>query len=232
MSAIQATLGQFGRRKVVPVALASAMFAAVPSHAAIVDIDGTSSNGTVVNLAAGTYTVSLSGRAEGGAYDAYSPWSSSTGCDANGANCATGYTAPFAIDFGFGTSTFTGQDGYQYGFFPTPSNTGLYETAALANAAYRSLPYSYAPLPQASDPNAYSFAPNPITFTLAANQQVRFFILDYPYNDNRDGVSLSVIAKRMGAVPEPASWTLLIIGFGFSGAALRSRRAHRLTLAG
>ena len=213
------------RSSVFGAGLAACLLAAAaPASAGIVNVSSLNGNGTTVSLAAGTYRVRLAGLANGGAYDAWSPWTFSSGCNASGANCTTGYLNAFAIDFGYGNGTFSGADGFQFGYVPQPGNSGLYETAALALAAYRTLPYSFAPLTQATDPNAYSLATTPYTFTLAAPQQVRFFVLDYPYSDNRDGFSLDVSPLRAGGVPEPATWAALILGFGVIGTALRRRR--------
>jgi len=216
-------------RMITLAAAAVGLAAATPAAAQIVNVSALNGTGTTVSLAAGTYTVSLAGIADGGAYDAWSPWGASTGCDANGANCSQGYLNAFAIDFGFGTGSFTGVDGFQFGYVPTPGNSGLYASAALALAAYRTLQYSYAPLPVASDSNAYTLAPSPYSFTLAAAQEVRFFVLDSPYGDNRDGYSVRLTAATQpGAVPEPATWAMMLAGFGMLGFALRRRPTQRV----
>ena len=43
-----------------------------------------------------------------------------------------------------------------------------------------------------------------------------------------DDLSLTGVARGVGAVPEPASWALMILGFGTMGVALRRRRAQLL----
>ena len=43
--------------------------------------------------------------------------------------------------------------------------------------------------------------------------------------DNTQFVTATIRAESTGAVPEPATWALMISGFGLAGAALRRRRA-------
>jgi len=46
--------------------------------------------------------------------------------------------------------------------------------------------------------------------------------------DNTGAVSVSVLTDGSGAVPEPASWAMMITGFGAAGTLLRRRRALAL----
>jgi hypothetical protein len=64
------------------------------------------------------------------------------------------------------------------------------------------------------------------TFTLAAPTQLAFLTEDYFPGDNAGGVSLSIAraGDAIGAVPEPATWAMMIVGFGAAGIALRRRR--------
>jgi PEP-CTERM motif len=52
----------------------------------------------------------------------------------------------------------------------------------------------------------------------------RFQAIDPSQNGGDSGVGLPVTAP----VPEPASWALMIVGFGIAGSALRRRQAERL----
>jgi PEP-CTERM motif len=55
----------------------------------------------------------------------------------------------------------------------------------------------------------------------AGGQEVGFYIFDPQTNDNRGGVSIGI-----AAVPEPATWAMMIMGFGLIGGAYRSRRTQ------
>ncbi len=190
----------------------------------IVDISALGSEGTVVALAAGTYTLSFIGKGSGGLYDAWAPWSFENGCSASGTNCINGWTNTLAVDFGVG-GVFTHENGVQYGQL-LPGDSLLYETAAQALAAFQPANLVWAPLLHATDNSAYSSAAYPISFTLAAAQSVDFFIFDNPYGDNRGGVSILLDdgISAPGGVPEPASWAMLVAGLGAVGFAMRRRR--------
>lgn len=46
------------------------------------------------------------------------------------------------------------------------------------------------------------------------------------YDNKKDGFKLSnVKVETVGAIPEPASWAMMIAGFGFAGAAIRRQKA-------
>lgn len=46
-----------------------------------------------------------------------------------------------------------------------------------------------------------------------------------------DGAPLSLTVAEAAAVPEPATWAMLTIGFGAVGAAMRGRRSVGITTA-
>lgn len=210
------------------VAAGLALTIAGPAAASsqVVDISAANGSGAIIALAAGTYTVSFIDSGQGGLYDGYSPWSSNSGCDGAGMNCNTGFVENLAMDFGHGTGAFDRVDGYQYGQKPAPGDNHIYATGAQALASIQTGDLVRATLPNARDQNAYSPTPNPITFTLGLDQSVNFFIFDDPYNDNRGGVSIRLTTPDAGGpgVPEPATWALMILGFGGVGAIARRRR--------
>ncbi|MDB5424746.1 MAG: motif putative anchor domain protein [Phenylobacterium sp.] len=53
---------------------------------------------------------------------------------------------------------------------------------------------------------------------------LQLFYWDSNNGDNTQHITASITQPRDGAVPEPATWTLLIGGFGLAGAMLRRRR--------
>lgn len=194
----------------------------------IVNISASGPAGTIVALAAGSYTIHFVDASVSGGYGGYSPWSSNSGCDGLGMNCSTGFVENLGIDFGFGAGNFNRIDGYQHGLLTEPGNNHIFATGAQAIADIEAGDIVRAPLPQANDTAAYSPIGGPISFTLAAAQDVNFFILDNPYGDNRGGVSISLDDGLSPAVPEPASWALMIGGFAMAGGVMRRRRMLRL----
>jgi len=199
---------------------AVAVLPAVAANAVIVNIGMNDRAGTTVALGAGTYVVSYAGTAGGGAYDAFNPWQNVLNCDAGGGACQNGWSDYYAIDLG-GPGGFDRTVGGAYDLDPVTVPRPFYSSAALALATYRAGPLTVAPIA--------TYTPSvpvggPVRFTLATAANVDFFIPDDKYYGHIGGVSLDVTA-----VPEPAAWTLLIAGFGLTGAALR-RRTSTLAL--
>ena len=181
------------------------------AQAAVVNIDSTSATGTTLNLSAGTYSFGAVGTAAGGAYNAYSYQASGfnpivpavSGCSATGTNCASGFRSNFTITVG-GVTT-------HYNLSGSGSSTANnFQTATQALAAFQAGPV-YQTLGNVS-------TISPLTFTLASNAAVTFAVDDDLLFDNTGGVSLNV-----AAVPEPASWAMMIVGVGLVGGALRRR---------
>ena len=54
---------------------------------------------------------------------------------------------------------------------------------------------------------------------------LELFYWDSNNGDNTEHVTASITQPGGGGVPEPATWTMLISGFGLAGAMLRRRRA-------
>lgn len=210
----------FARKVLAAAALGAGLVMATSVDAAtIVNISASNQIGATVSLAAGTYTINLIGTAQGGAYSGWSPWNANAGCDVGGSNCSQGYKDDFAIDFGHGVGNFDRVDGTNY------TDGQLWATDLQALAAFQAGPISGALLPVATlgpgNPVAY-----PITFTLASAQDVKFFAMDSAYADNRGGISLQLTTPTTPttAVPEPAGWAMMLVGFGGLGAAIRGRR--------
>ena len=74
---------------------------------------------------------------------------------------------------------------------------------------------------------AYSFD---ISTLAAGTYQLRFAQVDNQgfFNQGVDNVSIEAVA---GAVPEPASWAMMIVGFGIVGALARRRIVNRAAIA-
>ncbi len=213
---------------VAAIALMSAFvfFGQANASTQIVNISAASGAGTSVVLAAGNYTVKFIGAAGGGLYDGYSPWSSNSGCDGSGMNCSNGFVENLSIDFGHGVGNFDRIDGFAHGQLTVLGNNFIYATGAQAIAQIQTGDIVRAALPGAANLANYSATTNPISFSLLAPQSVNFFIFDDPYSDNRGGISILLDdGIGVGGVPEPATWAMMIAGFGLTGVAIRRRRA-------
>lgn len=91
----------------------------------------------------------------------------------------------------------------------------VYVRATHALATYRTGPLSFGPITTGTPSTVLTGS---IRFTMAAAATVDFVIQDSNYAGNSGGVSIDVTA-----VPEPASWSLMITSFGVVGGALRRR---------
>ncbi len=185
---------------------ACALAAPAMAGTTIINLDGRTntstdaSNAVYQNFAAGTYKVTFTQDQ----YTAFTRWNSVTGCDSAGMNCRQGWENSAIILLGSDLSDaiYLGDGGATGGYGPVETNA-YFKTAemSLASAARYSA-----------------------RFTLTEAQDVGFFIRDNPVTDNHGGVSLLV-----ASVPEPATWAMLIAGFGLVG--LAARRQRPLTVA-
>jgi PEP-CTERM motif len=96
--------------------------------------------------------------------------------------------------------------------FGTTTLTGL-------NPAQNAVNFIVGGLPAFNATNSYSFLLNTGT---ATPSQLHFGVGDGNFGDN-SGAYRITISPLAGAVPEPASWALMILGFGAVGAVLRRR---------
>jgi hypothetical protein len=149
------------------------------------------SNGFDLFLTSGTWVIGVTG---GG----WSPWNYVQGCDAQGANCHTGFHTIFYYTINGGTLTPWGVDGGQ---FETPGHSDFYQTPELA------LAHVIAPL----------------QLTITDPTTVRATIPDCCYGDNTGGLTLTV--ARVTVTPEPGVGALVAAGLGaMVGWRIRRRR--------
>lgn len=178
---------------------ALALAATSPAHAVIIDLDHTQPLSLDVAGTAGTWRITPVGIADGGTYDAFSPWNRTTGCDEQGANCSRGWKWGYTLrdEGGDIISTFKTND-LDDGWLETPA-------AALASGQ----------------------AEGPFEFSIDADQTLTFTYSDSSFGDNRGGISLDL--RRVGGgggpgVPEPAGMLLLGAGLLLMGAGRRRAR--------
>ena len=177
------------------------------SAATVVNVDGVTNaslNGSnAVSVALAAGTYKLSFIQD--AYTAFTRFSGPSGCDSAGKNCFTGYenSVKYVIN---GTTFSLGDRGANGGLGAIPGSSTYYVDAATSFA------------------NSGGFSS---LFTLATPASVDFYLFDDNLGDNSGGVSLA-----LAGVPEPASWALMIAGFGLVGGISRRRQAKgSLTLA-
>lgn len=85
---------EHARKSVLLVVTAPLAFLFSPSSTRgqmIIDVDSRSSVGVTIPLAAGGYRLVPITTAEGGAYTAWNPWSTVSGCNASGTSCSQGF---------------------------------------------------------------------------------------------------------------------------------------------
>jgi hypothetical protein len=184
--------------------------AASASNATIYNISATSSAGVDVTLAAGTYQVSWVGVAGGGLYNAWN------GNCVSG-DCTSGWVENFSsVGLPFDPNDFT-LDIFGVGP-PQASALGALQaiqSAASINNGSIDFLGGVAGVFQPSAPIPQPWIVN------TGGGSIRLRAGDGTPDNNFGGVSLSIVA-----VPEPATWAMLLTGFAFAGAALRRRRTR------
>jgi hypothetical protein len=208
----------FGKTIARFATVAAFALGAAQAHATVVDVAATSATGTTVHLDAGNYSFSFIGTAQGGAYNAASPWQDVAGCSGAGNNCSQGWLTAIFIDLGNSVGTFDRTTGLA--FWPQPYLTPYYSTADAALAAAASGTFIETTLTN----TPYHDTTSPFGFSLASAQDVNFYFKDSFYADNRGGVSISL--NKMAAVPEPATWAMMLVGFGALGTVMRRRKTQ------
>jgi len=203
----------------------STLAVSAPANATIFNIDATDSVGTEVSFTPGSYLIKWVGIADGGLYD-------SANVSFCTPSCSTGFSNAFvARDAAFGSNDF------EISIFTTRT---LYASAADSLAAYKSGNNIYSDFIRfvngsIFDSGTDGLIPNPWIVTPDISETFRLVAFDADGNraNNSGGISLSI--ERLVAVPEPASWALMIAGFGMVGAALRrssGRTRRSVTFAG
>ncbi len=188
-------------------AVAAGALMASSAQAAILNISATSTTPVLYTFDPGTYLIQWIGTADGGAYDGWNP-----SCPSG--DCSSGWREVFAA------TTDTGPHP-SIDSFSIPGPT--FSSALAALAAFQSAPFV---IDAEASWNGSSYVltgtqmiAQPWHITIAAPTTVSFFIAEPTKEDNFGGVSL-----RISAVPEPATWAMMILGMGGVGMALRQRR--------
>ena len=71
----------------------------------------------------------------------------------------------------------------------------------------------------------YQLLGTSFTGSFASAGTLQLFYWDSNNGDNTGTVAADVVTRQGGAVPEPATWMMMLAGFGGAGLALRRRRA-------
>lgn len=77
----------------------------------------------------------------------------------------------------------------------------------------------------------YQFLGTSFTGSFTGAGTLQLFYWDSNNGDNTGTVAANVVTGQNGAVPEPATWMMMLAGFGAAGIALRRRRAEIIAAA-
>lgn len=102
------------------------------------------------------------------------------------------------------------------GYYKLGFSTSTLQSGDAANAAYNYIPGG---APAYSPTNTYTFLLNT---GLATPGQLHFGVTDGVFEDNTGSFTLSITS-----VPEPATWAMMVLGFGMVGFGLRYRRTRQ-----
>ena len=102
-------------------------------------------------------------------------------------------------------------------FTPPWRAGGLYNLGFGTGGSASSIDNYVSPTPAYNSAHDYTFN---INTGLTARAPLDFILVDDAYGDNTGSYTVSV---REAAVPEPATWALMLLGVGFCGATLRRR---------
>jgi len=204
------------KKTVLGLAAAAMLGFASQASAAVINIDATNNTGTTVNLAAGSYLLTFVGTsAPGGLYDG---WNATGNVNCNQAGiCSEGWLNAFIAVTPDNNATlfYVSVPGF-------PQALRMYATAGAALAGYQSATelhkYENGVLQGDTDPL-------PFRFDLAQSVNLKLLIgpgADGLYSNNVGGVSIDI-----SAVPEPATWTMMILGLGTAGVMARGGRRKR-----
>lgn len=182
------------------VAVAAIAGCTVANAATIIDIESTNPFGTTLSLAAGTYSLSYIGQADGGRYNAWTAWSPGGDCGGGPGSCPNGFINELRIEGVTADPLYIGDH-----FNP------IWPTAAEALQAAKT-------------------QHSPFTLTLTDPTTVRFLVgegaqfaqtgVDGPaWRDNSGGLSLTI-----SAVPEPGPAALMFAGLLLLGGTVRRRQ--------